>query len=78
MADFWKAIPASHLLPKLLSVASFMAKWGRNFFHKFRDKVRKQKMVLDELVTREDAEGISRYFVEKEKLSDLLLHEEVY
>lgn len=40
VAEFWHNIPAIHVLPKLLSVSSFLAKWGRNFFHKFRDKIK--------------------------------------
>lgn len=55
-----------------------MAKWGHRFFHKFRDKVRLQKKVIDELVSRTDEEGVSRYFEEKEKLNDLLIQEEIY
>ncbi|XP_074348383.1 uncharacterized protein LOC141687114 [Apium graveolens] len=78
VADFWSAIPAIHVLPKLLSVASFMAKWGRNFFHKFRDKIKKQKEVLDTLKDISDDIGIQQYFVEKNKLEELLLHEEIY
>ncbi|XP_074346289.1 uncharacterized protein LOC141685065 [Apium graveolens] len=50
----WREIPSLHLLPKLLSVTTFMARWGRIFFHKFRDKVKKQKTTLDSLVSRGD------------------------
>lgn len=32
---FWNLLSASHLLPKLLSVSSFMTKWGRRFFINF-------------------------------------------
>lgn len=78
VTNFWKALPASHILYKLVSVSSFMAKWRRNFFHKFRDKVVKQKEVINCLVHREDSEGIRRYFEESDKLNDLLLHEEIY
>ena len=41
VSTFWKDLPPTHLLPKLISVSSFMAKWGRNLFHKFREKVKK-------------------------------------
>ncbi|XP_074377634.1 uncharacterized protein LOC141719152 [Apium graveolens] len=75
---FWGNIPKIHLLPKLLSVSSFMARWGRMFFHKFRDKVKKQKEVIGELVNREDEEGVKRYFEETKKLDELLVHEELY
>lgn len=54
VSNFWKGIPKLHLLPKLLFISSFMAKWGRNFFHKFRDKVKKQKAILNGLVDRRD------------------------
>lgn len=48
VSQFWNQLPASHLLPKLLSTSLFMAKWGHRFFHKFRDKVKLQKKVSDE------------------------------
>lgn len=38
VVNFWKSIPFMHLLSRLESVSSFMAKWGLNFFHKFREK----------------------------------------
>ncbi|XP_074358060.1 uncharacterized protein LOC141697539 [Apium graveolens] len=41
VTEYWKSLPVMHMLPKLLSASSFLAKWGRNFFHKFRDKVKK-------------------------------------
>lgn len=74
----WKSLPVTHLLPKLISISSFMAEWGHKFFHKFRDKVKRQKGVIDDLVNRTDAAGVESYFKEKEKLHDLLLQEEVY
>lgn len=77
-SDFWLSLPPSYILPKLLSVSSFMARWGRNFFHKFRDKVKKQKELLSNLVNRVDVAGVQSYFEEKERLNELLLHEEVY
>lgn len=55
-----------------------MAKWGQNFFHKFRDKVKKQKEVLDVLVSRVDDEGIRDYFIEKNRLEEILKQEETY
>lgn len=72
-------LPPFHLLSKLISLSSFiMAKWGRNFFHKFREKVKQHKVMLDELVNREDDDGVQLYIDEKEKLHDLLIHEEIY
>lgn len=65
VSSYWQGIPTIFLLPKLISVSSFMAKWVRNFFHKFRDKVKKQKEILNALVNRSDEEGIRCYFTEK-------------
>lgn len=39
--DFWLDMPAINILPKLFWVSSFMARWDRNFFHKFRDEIKK-------------------------------------
>ncbi|KAL8097406.1 hypothetical protein AgCh_030510 [Apium graveolens] len=78
VAGFWLGFPAVNILPKLILVSGFMARWGRNFFHKFRDKVKKQKEVLTSLADRTDLAGVEQYFSEKEKLNMLLLHEETY
>lgn len=78
VSSYWQGIPTIFLLPKLISVSSFMAKWGRNFFHKFRDKVKKQKEILNALVNRSDEEGIRCYFTEKNRLDVLLKDEEFY
>lgn len=75
---YWRNLPTSHLMPKLLSVSSFLAKWGRNFFHIFRDKVKKQKKIIDNLVNKTDEASIQLYFEERSKLDDLLRHEELY
>lgn len=37
-----------------------------------------QKKVLTKLIYHEDDEGIKAYFEERARLSELLLHEEVY
>lgn len=78
VSKFWKSLAPMNIIPKLLSTSSFMAKWGRHFFHKFRDKVKSQKEVLNSLVDREDEEGVKAYFAEKGKLNELLLQEEIY
>lgn len=49
-----------------------------HFFYKFRDKVKSQKLVLNNLVNREDEMGIKLYFEERARLNKLLLHEEIY
>lgn len=46
VSEHWSKIPPSHLLPNLLNVSRFMAKWGRVFFNKFREKVKNQKKSL--------------------------------
>lgn len=51
---------------------------GTDVFHKFREKVLKQKGVIDALNNREDDDGIQMYFEERERLNELLLHEETY
>lgn len=78
VSKFWKDLPILNILPKLVSVSSFMAKWGHNFFHKFRDKIRKQKEVVNSLVEKTDDESVKKYFAERDKLNDILMHEEIY
>lgn len=29
--EFWLALDPAHIIPKLISVSGFMARWGRNF-----------------------------------------------
>lgn len=55
-----------------------MAEWGHKFFHKFRDKVKNQKRVIDGLVNKTDEDGVASYFQEKKKLNSRLLREEIY
>ncbi|XP_074374972.1 uncharacterized protein LOC141716673 [Apium graveolens] len=76
--NFWTDLPAINIIPNLISVSGFMAHWGRNFFHKFRDKIKKQKEVVAKLVDHVDAIGVELYFSEKDILQELLLHEESY
>lgn len=59
-------------------MSTFLAKWGRNFFHKFRDKLQKQKVIVNALAEKMDEYSIKKYFLEKDKLHELLLHEENY
>lgn len=77
-SEFWKSIPLTHLIPKLQSVSGFMEKWGRNFFNKFREKLRRQKEVLDNLKDRTDESSVRIFLVEKEKLNELLMQKELY
>lgn len=55
-----------------------MARWGRSFFNKFREKVKAQKTILKKLVNRVDVVGVEKYMRERDNLSDLLFHEELY
>lgn len=58
VSNYWLGIPTTMLLSKQISVSSFMEKWDKNFFHKFRDKIKKQKEVLNALVNRADEVGV--------------------
>lgn len=69
----WRELPVMHLLPKLLSVSTYMARWGRTFFHKFREKIKSHKANLDRLVDCTDASSIKEYMIERDKLNNLLL-----
>ncbi|XP_074352919.1 uncharacterized protein LOC141692078 [Apium graveolens] len=55
----WDGLPRLQLLPKLISISSFMAKWGRIFFHKFKDKLCKQKEIVNTLASRTDEDSIN-------------------
>lgn len=55
---YWYNLPRTHLFPKLISISSFMEKWGRNFFHKFKDKLSKQKAIVHALVEQSNEESI--------------------
>lgn len=55
-----------------------MEKLGREFFNKFREKIRRQKEIL---ICFEDCSNevrTKKYFEEKSRLEELLLHEEAY
>lgn len=45
---------------------------------KFKTRVKYQKAVIERLFDRVDADGVKEYLMEKNKLNDLLLHEELY
>lgn len=66
VSKFWSEIPPMHFLPKLLSVSSFMAKWGRNFFHKFREKIKKHNEIISSLVDYTDERNVILYLEAKE------------
>lgn len=77
-SDFWKSISVTHLIPKLMSVSRFMEKYGRKFFNKFKEKLKKQNEVLDNLKDKTDEASVRSFLDEKEKLNELLLQEELY
>lgn len=58
ISSYWQQIPALHLIPKLGELSRYMAKWGRDFFNKFREKVIRQKKIIEDLKDREDDDGI--------------------
>lgn len=66
------------MTPKLFVVSSFMARWGKSFFHKFREKLKLHKANLSRMVDCTDDSSVQEYLRERDKLNDLLLQEEVY
>lgn len=78
VAEIWTSIPVIHLLPKIVEITSFMARWGRSFFHKFREKIRNHKRRLEELVDCENEDRVKEYLSEKEQLNVLLMQKESY
>lgn len=75
---YWKSLSPVHFLPKLLHLSEFMGKWGKEFFNKFREKIRKQKEVISMYEDCANEERTRKYFAEKSKLDGLLVHEEIY
>lgn len=45
----------------------------RNFFHQFREKIKKQKEIITKLVDYTDDLSVKLYLEEKEKLNEILL-----
>lgn len=78
VSDIWRALPSIHLIPKFIEVSSFMARWGRSLFHKFREKMKVHKMRLNLLVDCTDDTSVQGYISERKKLNTLLLQEETY
>lgn len=78
VTNVWVNLPPIHLLPKLFSVSSFMASWGRTFFHKFREKLKACIRNLALLVDMTDDDSVKEYLSKKDKLNLLLLQEEAH
>lgn len=74
----WSNLPMSHLMLKLSSVSRFMQKWGRDFFNKFKEKARKQKVIIDLFREKTDDQSIREYLKARDKLNEILMHEELY
>lgn len=78
VSKHWQSLAPVHFLPKLLELSSFMEKWGRKFFNKFREKIKKQKEILSLYEACIDESQTKKYFEEKSKLEELLVFEEAY
>ncbi|XP_074374101.1 uncharacterized protein LOC141714482 [Apium graveolens] len=78
VTTMWKSLPRTHLLPKLFAVSSFMARWGKSFFHKFREKLKLHKSYLSKFVDCIHEVSIQEYLRERDKLNELLFQEEIY
>lgn len=76
--EVWKNISPVHLLPKLFEVSAYMARWGRVFFHKFREKIKEQKNIIDRLADMTDVTSVQEYIAAKENLNNLFWQEESY
>lgn len=61
-----------------MEVSAYMAKWGKVFFHKFREKIWDHKSTLDRLASATDEESIKEYIIEKVNLNKLLFQEDSY
>lgn len=61
-----------------MSVSRYMEKWGRNFFNKFKEKIKTQKALIDSLRDKRDDQSVKEYLVARDRLNEILLHEEVY
>lgn len=55
-----------------------MEKWGRNFFHKFKDKIDKQRKEVAKYMDCIDDDSVRQYFIERDRMNDILLQEEIY
>lgn len=78
VAGFWQKLHPTQFLSKLLDLSTFMGKWGHRFFNKFREKIMQQKEILARYEDCADAEQTKKYFEEKSRLEELLIHEEIY
>ncbi|KAL8133721.1 hypothetical protein AgCh_008966 [Apium graveolens] len=51
---------------------------GHVFFNKFKEKVKNQKRILDSLRDKYDDGSVKQFLIEKERLNEILMHEEIY
>lgn len=76
--EAWLDLPAAaHLLSKLTKISSYMARWGRTFFHKYLEKVKHQKAIIN-LIDHVDETGVKEYLQAQGNLNELSLHEDLY
>lgn len=78
VSNYWRKLAPIHFVPKLLKLSTFIGKWGRRFFNKFHEKIEQQKLILSLYESCSDADQTKKYFEEKSKLEELLVHEEAY
>lgn len=78
VSNYWQRLAPVHLLPKPLELSTFMEKWGRKFFNKFREKIKKEKETLSLYEACIDESQTKKYFEEEIKLEDLFVCEEAY
>lgn len=55
-----------------------MKKWGRVFFNKFKEKFKKQKVLLYILKDKTVDQSMHQFIVERDRLNELVLHEKMY
>lgn len=70
MTNYWKSIFPTHVMSKLIDLSRFTGIWGRNFFKKFRKKIKRQKEVISSFEDCVDKERTKRYFTEINKLDN--------
>lgn len=51
---------------------------GTGFFNKFKEKVRKQKTLIDSLKDKRDDQSVKVFVEARDPLNEILLHEEIH
>lgn len=55
-----------------------MARWGRAFFHKFKEKIKKQKIIRERFSDQVNSNSIKQFLEANERLNILFDQEESY